>query len=359
MEPDMPGSPLPFDRDLSDPSRLWALAGNMRQLCRAELLEVPEGPGRGARVGRLSAARGFDVEVFVDRGLDLGGVSWRGVPLAWLSAAGPVAPSLSRDESDWQRSFQGGLLTTCGLDQFGRESVDEGESLPMHGRVHAVPAERVRTWSERVNGSWEVGIGGQVRQASAFRENLRLERAIITSLGSDRLRVRDRVTNDGPQAWPHMVLYHLNFGWPLVAPGSKLAITSGPGTSSAPPHAVIPRDEVAAAGAGEWMKFEAPAQGFAEQVFKHDLPPDGHTTVRLTSPVARLTAEVQFSTAQLPHLFQWKMLGEGTYVLGIEPANSSGIGGRADARADGSLQILEPGESRDYEISISVTAALE
>ena len=355
MDPDIQSNALPFDRDLSDPSRLQALTGNMRQLCRAELFEVPEGPGRGARTARLSAARGFDVEVFVDRGLDLGGVSWRGVPLAWLSATGPVAPALSRNESDWQRSFQGGLLTTCGLDQFGSESVDDGETLPMHGRVHAVPAEGVRTWSETVEGRWEVGIGGRVRQASAFRENLRLDRAITTSLGSDRLRIRDRVTNDGAEAWPHMLLYHLNFGWPLVAPGSELAISSAPGTVSTPPHKVVPRDEAAAAGLEEWMHFEAPAPRFAEQVFRHELPPTGHTTVRLTSPVAGMTAEIEFSSNQLPHLFQWKLLREGTYVLGIEPANSSGIGGRADARADGSLQFLAPGESRDYEVSISIT----
>jgi hypothetical protein len=59
-----------------------------------------------------------------------------------------------------------------------------------------------------------------------------------------------------------------------------------------------------------------------------------------------------YDKASLPHLFQWKMMGQGTYVLGIEPGNSSGIEGRAVARQRGDLPHLGPGESRRYRLEV-------
>jgi hypothetical protein len=337
-----------------DLDQLQARVGDMRQLARAEVLDMTDGPGRGARIGRLATAEGFDVEVFVDRALDLGAVSWRGIPLAWVSAAGHVAPGLAGDTSDWQRSFQGGLLTTCGLDQFGSESEDDGEVVPMHGRVHAIPASRVRTWSERVGTEWQVGIEGRIRQSTPFRENLRLDRSVTTGLGSSRLTIHDTVTNDGPVAWPHMVLYHLNLGWPLLSEDTELRMFRTGQSEASRSHGVIPRDTAARAGQEDWMRFGVPEAGFAEQVFRHDLAGGDITTVEVASPKAGVTLRIEFAARQLPHLFQWKMLGQGTYVLGIEPANSSGIAGRAQAREDGSLQYLAPAESRDYNLTFSV-----
>jgi hypothetical protein len=48
------------------------------------------------------------------------------------------------------------------------------------------------------------------------------------------------------------------------------------------------------------------------------------------------------------------MLGEGAYVLGVEPANCAGIGGRASAARSGELPILAPGASRSYTLDLEV-----
>ena len=48
------------------------------------------------------------------------------------------------------------------------------------------------------------------------------------------------------------------------------------------------------------------------------------------------------------------MMGEGAYVVGVEPANCNGLGGRAATRDLGQLLMLEPGESRDYYIDVEV-----
>ena len=42
-------------------------------------------------------------------------------------------------------------------------------------------------------------------------------------------------------------------------------------------------------------------------------------------------------------------MGEGRYVMGIEPANC-GLAGRASERKSGTLDILEPGEKRSFDL---------
>ena len=46
-------------------------------------------------------------------------------------------------------------------------------------------------------------------------------------------------------------------------------------------------------------------------------------------------------------------MGEGEYVLGLEPCNCF-VGGRKDANESGKLEYLMPGESRNFELIIGV-----
>jgi hypothetical protein len=51
------------------------------------------------------------------------------------------------------------------------------------------------------------------------------------------------------------------------------------------------------------------------------------------------------------------MMGQGTYVVGVEPSNCL-VGGRDKERAAGRLQFLEPGECREYRLEIGVLSSL-
>ena len=64
-----------------------------------------------------------------------------------------------------------------------------------------------------------------------------------------------------------------------------------------------------------------------------------------------VTATLSWDTSTLPHHVQWRMPGAGTHVLGIEPTNCN-VRGRAAARADGSLQMIEPGEAVRLQFAI-------
>jgi hypothetical protein len=56
-----------------------------------------------------------------------------------------------------------------------------------------------------------------------------------------------------------------------------------------------------------------------------------------------------YGREQFPHHFVWRMLGKGTYVVGIEPSTNR-TAGRLDARERGELIELEAGEKRMYEL---------
>jgi hypothetical protein len=337
-----------FGRDQTA-GELLSRLGRLDQVASSSAFSEDEGPARGMR--RIAVRCGevaFDVHP--DRALDIGALSFRGVPMAWTSPSGLVGP-WNRDSTPmgWLRAFPGGLVSTCGLDAFGSPSEDEGEAYPLHGRAGTLQAEHVGhdgRWTD--DGDYEIVVSGRVRQARLFGENLELRREIRCRLGTGEVAIDDVVTNLGPAAQPHMVLYHVNLGWPLLDEGATLRVPSAE---------VLPRDTEARAGVGEWDTFAPPSHPFPEQVFRHRLPEDpGEVRAVLENPRLGLALAMTFDSGELPFLFQWKMLGTGAYVLGLEPANCPVIEGRAAAREAGTLPVLEPAESRHYRLTFQAVA---
>ncbi len=300
-----------------------------------------QGAARGTRVIRVETGGGLSFDVLPDRALDVGAATYRGMPLAWISPTGFTAPAFaSQRGTEWLRSFGGGLLTTCGLDAFGPPSEDDSGEYPMHGRISSSPA---RVTQVRV-GEDGITIEGEVRQATVFGENLVLRRRITAPVGSGDLKIEDVVTNEAHTAAGHMILYHCNLGWPLISEHSSLDI---------PSRGLVPRDAAAEAGAATWHTLHAPQSGYAEQVFRHDFQDIGDAVIGVENPDLDVRLRVRFDTMTLPGMHQWKMLGEGHYVLGIEPTNVNWSLGRASAALEGILPMLQPGESVRYALEFS------
>jgi len=310
--------------------------GILAQVARIDRLVEDDGPARGARRIRLVTGGGLEVEIHPDRALDLGQVTYRGTPIAWMSPTGMVAPGLAEcTGASWLRSFGGGLLATCGLDTYGPPTTDAGVQFPQHGRVGTVPALVTRA---SISGT-ELVVSGLVRQASVFGENLVLERTWSADLGGTSLRLTDVVRNEGLEGSGHMVLYHVNIGWPLLDESAVLDI---------PSLEVATKDGPASADPVDWQTIEAPQHGYRERVFSHRFVEQGVVRVALDNPDLDLRFELGFDSSTLPALHQWKMSGEGHYVMGLEPVNVSTFGGRAGARAAGILPVLPRGEEVSY-----------
>lgn len=323
--------------------------GDISQLAGAQAFELVDGSERGVRGVRLYNAAGLDVTCLTDRGMALTDVHFRGVPLAFQTSVGLPHPAFSEPLGlGWLRTWPGGFLTPCGLTQVGSPNVDGGQELGQHGRVASIPARSVSwgvTWDGEECLIWVKGV---VRETAVFGENLALIRRIWTRLDSPSLWIDDRVENLGFSPAPLMFLQHVNLGFPLVGPEAKLAL---------PEHTTQPRNADAQPGLEHCLEFDDPQPGYREQVFYHDLRPDadGQVSVRLENPAAcagkPLAVELRYARSEYPLLVEWKMMGEGTYVVGLEPANCH-VDGRAWERENGTLQSLAPQETRHFGLEI-------
>jgi hypothetical protein len=246
------------------------------------------------------------------------------------------------------RTWPAGFLTVCGLSQVGEPCQDGSEELGQHGRAAGLPASQV-SWG----GSWDqdqytVWVEGILHEGVVFGPHLSMRRKIWTRLGESRFWIEDIVTNEGFLPAPHMLLQHFNLGFPLLDATANLEL---------PPGSIAPRDEAALPGLDNWMNFNLPEPGVTEQVYYHDLEPDsdGMLTIRLQNKSFNhgqgLSVYWKYPKQEYPVLVEWKMMAEGLYVLGVEPANCH-VEGRVKERERGTLQVLAPGEVRVYHMEI-------
>ena len=75
-------------------------------------------------------------------------------------------------------------------------------------------------------------------------------------------------------------------------------------------------------------------------------------------PTGGIALTLSWDPRQLPRMWQWRMLGPGMYLTGLEPANCM-LGGRAAEREAGTLEVLEPGASRRSGIAIRISLGQE
>jgi Domain of unknown function (DUF4432) len=340
-----------FGQDLTR-RELMRRVGRLEQVAGVRLVTLGDATERGVRVLEFRTGSGFAFDVVVDRAFDIGRCEHAGRALGWQSAVGFAGPWFYEPEGlGFFRTFGGGLLTTCGLDHtlFMAEDTAEQyhyppkqtETFGLHGRISNRPA-RLVAYGERWEGDDCVLYAeGEVLQAAVFGEQLLLRRRIEARVGESRLRIHDVVENVGHDPTPHMYLYHVNVGFPVVDEGSELLV---------PAAAVEPRGDYSAEG---YRTLAAPSPRYVEQVFEHDLAPsaDGSVAVAILNRRLGLGLYERFRLDQLPHHFVWRMLGEGTYVVGIEPSTNR-TAGRLDARERGELIELAAGESRSYELEL-------
>lgn len=324
--------------------------GDFSQIAGVKSYQLTEGKGRGARCVDFWTGSGFQFTVVLERGMDISQAFYNGRSLCWRSSTGDVHPHFFEpEELGWLRSFFGGLLVTCGLTQVGMPCEDEGEKLGLHGRISHIPAEKVRVGEEWKDKDYLLFVEGRMRQSVVFGENILLQRKIWTKMGENRFWIEDRVENQGYREAPFMLLYHFNIGFPVVAEGSRLI---------SPTIEVEPRDEEATKGKEDYAKFTAPIPNFKEKVYYHKMQQDKDGFVRCAIVNENLEGEglgvyLVYKLEQLPNFIQWKMMGEGDYVVGMEPANCK-VEGRARERERKELSVLKPGEIKEFFLEVGV-----
>ncbi|AQG81955.1 aldose 1-epimerase family protein [Spirosoma montaniterrae] len=328
--------------------------GNVAQLGGIETSVLDNGPGRGTRIAWVNTGAGLRYKVALDRAMDIVDAFQNEYSLAWLSHGGLTSaePGINKG-IDWLRTFPGGLMTTCGLTNVGGPNQDEYGERGLHGRISNLPAEieSIRQ-PDPATGDLTMRITGRMRESQVFGPNLELKRTIASTLGEPVIRIHDTVTNRGNTAAPHMLLYHLNFGWPLVEAGTRIRIDGKLQPRNDPQSLAWFRE------GNEYLTCPAPLDdhnGTGEVCAFIDPNADetGWCSTGLVNNRLKLAVQVRFRKEQLPWLSNWQHWGRGEYVTGLEPGTHPPIG-QAQARQTGTLIFIEPGESREYELEIAV-----
>ena len=322
--------------------------GHIDQIASIKLVHAADGYEQGARVLQVDTGSGLTFRVNADRALDISQCSYRGTSLVWRSPSGDVHPAYYEPQDiGWLRSFSGGLVVTCGLDQFGEPTTDQEDRLGLHGRISHTPANQLSYRSYWDNDEYILEISGQMRQQRLFGENLLLSRRIVTRLGSRRIYLEDAVTNEGFEPQPHMLLYHCNFGFPLICEDTRLTLDS---------NETIGCDERACTELDQWHCLQEPSNGYQERVYRHQpvANASGRIAVQLDNSAIGIGLQLSYDNEYLPYLYQWKVMAPGVYVLGLEPANCGVMQGRNEARNLGQLPVLEPAETRHYRLQFEV-----
>jgi hypothetical protein len=335
-----------FNKATSKPDFLKRI-GHISQVADAREGRMVSGKGDGVATIDVKTGSGFNFTVLPSRCMDIAWADYCGVPISYISKAGVVHPSYyEKDGLGFLRSFTCGLVTTCGLTYMGAPCDDNGELLGLHGRVSNIPATDVGVCKEWEGNEFVIRIRGKVNQAGLFLENMCLTREIVIRMRTSSLRIKDTIENMGFKEQPLMQLYHCNFGYPIVSEDTVLL------TSRAD---VTARDKHALAGINSIYSCQPPTAGYVEQVFYHQFIDDGvrDAYACLMNPEMGLGAYVLFRKDQFSHFVQWKMMGEGEYVVGLEPSNAKPEG-RDKARSGGELELLEPGDKKVFEFEIGV-----
>ncbi len=367
--------PRLFGRDWSREELLQKI-GSIDQIGGARLIKLADGNEADGLAALCRTGSGLNFIVSINRGLDIVAADYNGASLCWRSHTGDVNSAYFEPLGfGWLRSFYGGLLCTCGATWCGApcedpDSIEGGPtyqlmcdeqgnyclqftpsgSLGLHGRFSHTPAKNVWVDGEWRGDDYVFWVQGKVREAQVFGPNLVVARRIEAKIGENKILVRDTVINEGFEPQDHMMLYHVNLGFPLVDEGAEYVFPSAE---------VIPRTDLAKEHIDTWSQFPAPIPHEDEWVYYHRLNAAGDGTVwvafvnRNFGGGRGLGLYLRYNINALPWLVQWKMCAQGHYVTGLEPSTNQ-VDGRTIERGEGRLIVLQPGEKREYELEIGV-----
>lgn len=328
------------------------------QLGGIETSVIDNGPGRGTRIAWINTGSGLRFKVVIDRAMDIADAFFNQHSIAWLSHAGITNAAPFSDKGlDWLRTFGGGLFTTCGLSHVGGPERDEYGERGLHGQISNSKAELESIIQpDPMAGKMEMSITGRMKETQVLGPNLELKRTISATLGEAAIRIHDEVSNKGNEAAPHMLLYHFNFGWPLVDEDADIIWKGEWKPREGNSNKLFSKEN-------NFKKCQPPLddhKGRGEEAAIIDIAANnlGDCFCGIHNKEIALAVFLKFQKKQLPWLTNWQHWGKGEYVTGLEPGTHPPVG-QAKARKNNELIFLQPGETRSYDLEIEVLGKKE
>ena len=294
------------------------------------------------------------------RGMGVLSVTMGDVSLGWSSPVKEVVhPKLinlqSRGGLGWLEGFNEWMVR-CGLESAGHPGVDRfinnvGDEatmeLTLHGKIANIPASEVEVVIDP-EPPHRLRVRGRVEERMFYGPKLVLETEISTIPGSDTFQLADLIINDGEEEQEFQIIYHANFGPPLLEEGSTFAGAV---------ERVTPFNVHAAKDVASYAEYQSPRLGFIEQVYCLRPKPDaeGRALIMLRNKARDKGMSMIFDVKDLPFVSLWKntnAMNEG-YVTGLEPGTGFPNNRRIE-RKFGRVPKLSPGGTFETKIDVTI-----
>lgn len=321
--------------------------GNIKQLIDVREVQLLEGKANGSKIIEVNNNSGLYFEVNTDRGFDIPFLRYKGINLGYISPCG-ISSSKYYDDKEYGflKNFTVGFLTTCGLKSIGTPSLFKGKNYGLHGDYSNTPCDHYYYRIEEDQDGIFIDLNATVYDGQIFQDKLKLERNIKCYYKSSKIVINDTVTNESFNDAIHNILYHINFGYPLLSPESEIYLNS---------TEIEPRNLRAKELIDSYAKFDEPESEFEEVCYYHTLKrnKNNQSVTGVYNPELSMGVAIIIDCENLDYLVEWKMMQKRDYVLGLEPA-SNRIDGLNDLEERGLLKYLKPGESISYKIEVQI-----
>jgi hypothetical protein len=317
----------------------WRLSGGLSD--GVQLVEVNNGKLR--------------IQIVPTRGMGLRKAILDDWTIGWKSPVhGPVHPAFvdlgEPSGLGWLDGFDE-LLVRCGLESNGAPEHDEKTGqlkYPLHGRIANKPARSVQASFDEER--QEISLTGVVEESRFHFLKLRMTSTYTTKLGSTTIQIRDEIENLSASPAEIQMLYHINFGVPLLDAGASIA---------GPFKTVVPRNDHAAKDIKAWSSYRAAEPGFEEQVYFADLHAggDGRTRALLKNAHGTQGVSLVYNTKELPCFSLWKNTtseADGC-VTGLEPGTNY-PNPRSHEGKEGRVVKLAGGGKASFELTMEIHA---
>ena len=302
----------------------------------------------------------MQITIVPTRGMGVLQVQLGNIRLGWDSPVPEIVhPQFinleSRNGLGWLEGFNE-WMGRCGLefagaagpDKFITNTGDEAEmNLTLHGKIANIPASHVEVSVDQ-KPPYRIHVRGVVHERTFHGPKLTLTTDLSTTPGSDSLRITDTVTNISESPQEMQLIYHTNYGRPILEAGARIAT---------PARWVAPINEHSAERIATFAEYAGPLAGFVEEVFcfKPIANREGLTQILLENAAADIGTTIRWKVKQLPYLTVWKnTISEADgYVTGLEPATGFPLHRSIERKLD-RVPKLAAGETREFELDFGL-----
>jgi galactose mutarotase-like enzyme len=307
--------------------------------------------GRQTGVELIEVGNGkMTITVIPTRGMSLYKAKSGDVELGWNSPVKEIVnPAFinleERGGLGWLDGFNE-MMVRCGFEWAGHPGEEEGRLISLHGKAGNIPASVVQVIVDDES-PYCVRVRGRVDEKTFKFADFQMWTELSTTANSDSFSLNDRLTNLSDYEREFQIIYHANFGRPLLEKGAAFVGAV---------KTVSPFDEYAAKDLKTWTTYLGPTKGYGEQVYcvvpyaKNDL-----TTVMLKNANSDRGVAVTYNVTELPYFTLWKNTDtdkEG-YVTGLEPGTGFPYN-RTVERENGRVPKLKPGETRSFDLAYTI-----